>query len=55
MEPGRGETDLVLSGMAVEVLMIGVVGTFFPVPVAVLGHEIGEFIVIGSSLRMLRA
>jgi cation transport ATPase len=26
----------------------------FTLPVAVLGHEISEFIVIGSGLRMLR-
>lgn len=27
----------------------------FSLPVAVLGHEISEFVVIGSGLRMLRS
>ena len=41
---------LVIGGMAV-----GAVIGAFSLPVAILGHELSEFIVIGSGLRMLRA
>jgi len=46
--------NLVLSAVVITVLVIGAVGGFFSLPVAVLGHEISEFVVIGSGLRMLR-
>ncbi len=47
--------NLWLSAVVIGVLVAGAVAGFFSLPVAVLGHEISEFIVIGSGLRMLRA
>lgn len=46
--------NLGLSAVVIGVLVIGAVAGWFTLPVAVLGHEISEFIVIGSGLRMLR-
>lgn len=46
--------NLVLSIVVISVLVIGAVTGSFTLPVAVLGHEINEFIVIGNGLRMLR-
>ena len=46
--------NLVLSAVVIGALVIGAVLGVFWLPVAVLGHEISEFIVIGSGLRMLR-
>ena len=47
--------NLVLSALVIGVLVIGAVAGVFSLPIAVLGHEISEFIVIGSGLRMLRS
>lgn len=47
--------NLALSALVIGVLVIGAVTGSFSLPIAVLGHEISEFIVIGSGLRMLRA
>ncbi|PKN97514.1 MAG: heavy metal translocating P-type ATPase [Chloroflexi bacterium HGW-Chloroflexi-4] len=47
--------NLVLSAVVISVLIIGAVGGWFTLPVAVLAHEISEFVVIGSGLRMLRS
>ena len=47
--------NLVLSAVVIGALVIGAVAGVFTLPVAVLGHEISEFIVIGSGLRMLRS
>jgi heavy metal translocating P-type ATPase len=47
--------NLALSAVVIVVLVIGAVTGVFTLPVAVLGHEISEFIVIGSGLRMLRS
>lgn len=47
--------NLALSALVIAVLVIGAVTGVFTLPVAVLGHEISEFIVIGSGLRMLRS
>jgi len=47
--------NLVLSVIVIGALAIGAVGGGLSLPIAVLGHEISEFIVIGSGLRMLRA
>ena len=47
--------NLALSALVIGVLVIGAVAGVFSLPIAVLGHEISEFIVIGSGLRMLRA
>jgi heavy metal translocating P-type ATPase len=47
--------NLVLSAVVIAVLVVGAVSGVFTLPIAVLGHEISEFIVIGNGLRMLRA
>lgn len=47
--------NLALSVIVIGALVIGAIAGIFSLPIAVLGHEISEFIVIGSGLRMLRA
>lgn len=47
--------NLALSILVIGTLAVGAVAGVFSLPVAVLVHEISEFIVIGSGLRMLRA
>jgi Cd2+/Zn2+-exporting ATPase len=47
--------NLALSVLVISGLVIGAVAGWFTLPIAVLGHEISEFVVIGSGLRMLRA
>ena len=47
--------NLALSAVVIGGLVIGAVGGWFTLPIAVLGHEISEFVVIGSGLRMLRS
>ena len=47
--------NLALSTVVIGVLVVGAVAGWFTLPIAVLGHEISEFIVIGSGLRMLRS
>ena len=46
--------NLLLSIVVISVLVIGAVTGSFTLPVAVLAHEISEFVVIGNGLRMLR-
>lgn len=46
--------NLVLSGIVIVTLVAGALAGVFSLPVAVLGHEISELIVIGNGLRMLR-
>lgn len=46
--------NLVLSAIVIIVLVTGAITGVFSLPMAVLGHEISEFVVIGSGLRMLR-
>ena len=46
--------NLALSALVIGVLVVGAVAGSFTLPIAVLGHEISEFIVIGNGLRMLR-
>ncbi len=46
--------NLALSALVIGALVIGAVAGVFTLPIAVLGHEISEFVVIGSGLRMLR-
>ena len=46
--------NIVLSVVVISILVVGAVGGVFTLPMAVLGHEISEFIVIASGLRMLR-
>ncbi|GAB4577287.1 MAG: cation-translocating P-type ATPase [Anaerolineales bacterium] len=47
--------NLALSAIVIGTLVIGAIAGVFTLPIAVLGHEISEFIVIGSGLRMLKA
>ena len=49
------DQNLALSSVVIAVLVVGAIAGYFTLPIAVLGHEISEFIVIGSGLRMLRA
>jgi len=46
--------NLALSALVIGGLVIGAVAGWFTLPMAVLGHEISEFVVIGSGLRMLQ-
>ncbi len=47
--------NIVLSIIVISFLSIGALAGMLTLPMAVLGHEISEFIVIGSGLRMLRS
>ncbi len=47
--------NLALSAIVIGALVVGAVAGWFTLPIAVLGHEISEFVVIGSGLRMLRS
>ena len=47
--------NLVLSELVISVLVVGALTAAFSLPMAVLGHELSEFVVIASGLRMLRA
>lgn len=47
--------NLALSATTIAALVIGAVSGAFTLPIAVLGHEISEFVVIASGLRMLRS
>ena len=46
--------NLALSVVVIGSLIAGAVTGYFTLPIAVLAHEISEFVVIGSGLRMLR-
>jgi len=46
--------NLTLSAVVISGLVVAAVAGIFTLPAAVLGHEISEFVVIGSGLRMLR-
>lgn len=48
------QQNLVLSVVVVLVLVTGAILGKFTLPVAVIGHELSEFVVIASGLRMLR-
>ena len=47
--------NLALSVLVIGSLIAGAVSGVFSLPVAVLAHEVSEFVVIASGLRMLRA
>ncbi len=47
--------NLALSAIVIGALIVGAVGGYFTLPIAVLAHEVSEFVVIASGLRMLRA
>ena len=49
------QQNLALSAVVIGTLVVGAVGGYFTLPMAVLAHEISEFVVIASGLRMLRA
>ena len=46
--------NLLLSALVIGVLVVGAIGGWFSLPVAVLSHEISEYFVIANGLRMLR-
>jgi heavy metal translocating P-type ATPase len=46
--------NLALSAVVISALVVGALAGWFTLPVAVLAHELSEFVVIGSGLRMLR-
>ncbi|MCL5951759.1 MAG: cation-translocating P-type ATPase [Chloroflexi bacterium] len=47
--------NLALSALVVGSLIIGAILGVFTLPIAVVGHEVSEWVVIASGLRMLRA
>lgn len=47
--------NLGLSAVVISLLVIGAITGLLNLPAAVLAHEISEFVVIGSGLRMLKA
>lgn len=47
--------NLALSALVIGVFVVGAVTGLLSLPMAVVGHEVSEFIVIASGLRMLRA
>jgi Cd2+/Zn2+-exporting ATPase len=47
--------NLALSALVIGGLVVGAIAGWFTLPMAVLGHEISEFVVIGSGLRMLQS
>lgn len=47
--------NLALSAVVIGILVVGALLGIFTLPIAVLAHEISEFVVVGSGLRMLRA
>lgn len=47
--------NLALSVLVIGSLIVGAVSGEFSLPIAVLAHEVSEFVVIASGLRMLRA
>ena len=49
------QQNLALSAVVIGSLIVGAVSGYFSLPIAVLAHEISEFVVIASGLRMLRA
>ncbi len=49
------QQNLMLSVLVISSLVIGAVMGIFSLPVAVIAHEISEFVVIASGLRMLRS
>ena len=47
--------NLALSAAVIGVLVVGALAQWFGLPVAVIAHEVSEFVVIGSGLRMLKS
>ncbi len=49
------QQNLALSAVVIGALVVAAIAGALSLPIAVLAHEISEFVVIGSGLRMLRA
>jgi len=49
------QQNLALSVLVIGTLVIGAVAGVFTLPIAVLAHEVSEFVVIASGLRMLKS
>ena len=49
------QQNLALSAVVIGSMIAGAVGGYFTLPIAVLAHEVSEFVVIANGLRMLRA
>jgi len=49
------QQNLALSVLVIGTLVVGAVAGVFSLPIAVLAHEVSEFVVIASGMRMLRA
>jgi cation transport ATPase len=47
--------NLALSVVVISALVVGALTGYFTLPTVVLAHELSEFVVIASGLRMLRA
>jgi len=47
--------NLVLSAIVIGALVVGAVAGVFSLPIVVVAHEVSEFLVIASGLRMLRS
>ena len=47
--------NLMLSAIVIGALIVGAVGGIFSLPMVVVAHEVSEFVVIASGLRMLRS
>lgn len=48
------QQNLIFSAVVISSLVIGAVSGSFSLPIAILGHEISEFLVIGNGLRLLK-
>ncbi len=46
--------NVALSAVVIGILVVGAIGGYFTLTTAIIAHEISEFIVIASGLRMLR-
>ncbi|TAK04461.1 MAG: cation-translocating P-type ATPase, partial [Candidatus Manganitrophaceae bacterium] len=49
------QQNLALSALVIGLFVVGAVAGVLSLPMAVVGHEVSEFVVITSGLRMLRA
>jgi Cd2+/Zn2+-exporting ATPase len=47
--------NLALSAIVIGALIVGAVAGAFTLPIVVVAHEVSEFLVIASGLRMLRS
>ena len=47
--------NLIFSSIVISTLVIGAIGGWFTLPIAVIGHELSEFVVIANGMRMLKS